>query len=215
MPAPRILLADADAPTRVGLGVALGSAGFDVVGEASEAGSAVAATLDLMPDAVILATGLPGGGIEAARRISQELPAVRIVLLSDDPGGEELLEAVLAGASGYMGRDVGQARLPTALRGVLAGEVALPRRYTQRLLEELRGRRAQRDIVASRAKAALTDREWEVLQLLADGASTAEIARRLKISAVTVRRHASAVVAKLDLDDRASAAALLRRPAAG
>jgi DNA-binding NarL/FixJ family response regulator len=86
----------------------------------------------------------------------------------------------------------------------------LPRRHTQRLLEELRGRNVQRAVVTARAKVALTDREWEVLQLLASGAPTAEIAHRLRISAVTVRRHISVVLAKLDLPDRASAVALLQ-----
>ena len=208
MSAPRILLADADATTRVGLRVALDA--FDVVGEAADADAAVAAAMELEPDAVIVAAALPGGGIDAARRISGRLPAVRLVVLSDRLSGEELLEAVLAGASGYLGRDVSQERLPTALQGVLAGEVALPRSHTQHLLEELRGRSVERDVVEARASAALTDREWEVLRLLADGGSTADIARRLGISAVTVRRHTSSVLGKLGLRDRASAAALLR-----
>jgi DNA-binding NarL/FixJ family response regulator len=208
MTAPRILLADADATTRVGLRVALEA--FEVVGEAADAEAAVAAALELEPDAVIVAAALPGGGIAAARRISERLPAVRLVVLSDRLSGQELLEAVLAGASGYLDRGVSQERLPTALHGVLAGEVALPRSHTQHLLEELRGRSLQREVVDARASAALTDREWEVLRLLADGESTADIARRLGISAVTVRRHTSSVLGKLDLRDRASAAALLR-----
>jgi DNA-binding NarL/FixJ family response regulator len=207
---PRILLADADAPTRVGLRVAMEAGGFEVVAEAADADTAVAAALELEPDAAIVAAALPGGGIDAARRISERLPAVRLVVLSDRLSGEELLEAVLAGASGYLDRGVSQQRLPTALQGVLAGEVALPRSHTQHVLEALRGRSVQRDVVAARASAALTDREWEVLQLLADGASTAEIARRLGISAVTVRRHRSSVLGKLDLADGASVAALLR-----
>jgi DNA-binding NarL/FixJ family response regulator len=207
---PRILLADADAPTRIGLVVALGNGGFAVVAEAADADAAVAAALELEPDAAIVAAALPGGGIETARRICERLPAVRLVVITDRLSGEELLEAVLAGASGYLGRDVSQERLPTALHGVLAGEVALPRSHTQRLLEELRGRSLQRDVVDARASAAVTDREWEVLQLIADDTSTAEIARRLGISAVTVRRHRSSVLGKLNLDDSVSVAALLR-----
>jgi len=209
MNAPRVVLADADAPTRVGLRVALAADGFDIVAEAGEAGAAIEAAVELRPDAVMLAAALPGGGIEAARRISVRVPGARIVIVSDGPSGEELLEAVLAGAAGYLGRDVSQERLPFALRAVLAGEVALPRRHTQHLLEELRRRNVQRAIVSARARVALTDREWEVLLVLADGATTGEIARRLRISAVTVRRHISALRTKLDMPDRASMAALL------
>jgi DNA-binding NarL/FixJ family response regulator len=209
--APRVVLADADAPTRVGIRVALGSAGFDVVAEAADAASAVSAAFDLAPDAAMLAASLPGGGIDAARQIAAQRPGVCLVIVSDLPSGEELVEAVLAGASGYLGRDVSEQRLPTVLRAVLAGEVALPRRHSHHLVEALRGRDASRAIVRSRAGSAVSDREWEVLELLADGASTDEIAHRLRISAVTVRRHISSILAKLGLPDRASAVALLKR----
>src|SRR5919197_1241495 len=133
----------------------------------------------------MVAASLPGGGIDAARAISAERPGVSLVVVSDDPTGEELVDAVLAGASGYVGRDVSQERLPAVIRAVMGGEVALPRRHTRHLLETLRGRDVRRATVAARAKGALSDREWEVLHLLADGEPTAEIARRLRISAVT------------------------------
>lgn len=211
MTAPRVVVADADAPTRVGLRVVLTAEGFVVVGESVSADSAVGCALDLRPEVALLAVALPGGGIEAARRIHTRLPDVRLVLLSDRPSGEELVAAVLAGAAGYLGRDVDQERLPAILRGVLAGEVAVPRRHTQHLLEALRGRDTQRAAVAVRAKSPLTSREWDVLYLLADGATTAEMAGGLAISEVTVRRHVSSVLAKLELPDRASAAALVDR----
>jgi DNA-binding NarL/FixJ family response regulator len=88
--------------------------------------------------------------------------------------------------------------------------VALPRRHTRHLLETLRGRDVRRAMVTAHATGVLTDREWEVLQLLADGAPTAEIARQLRISAVTVRRHVSSICAKLGVPDRAGAVALVR-----
>jgi DNA-binding NarL/FixJ family response regulator len=208
---PRVLVADADAPIRVGLRVVLTAEGFDVVCEPVSADSAIACALDRQPDVAVLAVALPGGGIDAARRIHQRVPRTRLVLLSDRLTDEELLAAVLAGAAGYLSRGVDQRRLSAVLRGVLAGEVALPRRHTQHLLEALQGRDTQRAHVAGRATVPLTDREWEVLYLLADGATTAEMARQLNISEVTVRRHISSVLSKLDLPDRASASALVDR----
>ena len=209
--APRLLVADADAPTRAGLRVALTADGFEIVAEATDAQQAVSEALAADFDAALVASALPGGGIDAAREITTRRPRVRLVIVSDQPSGEELVDAVLAGASGYLGRDVSQQRLPTVLRAVLAGEVALPRRHTHHLLETLRGRDVRRAIVAAHATDPLSDREWEVLQLLADGAPTGEIARRLRISAVTVRRHVSSMCAKLGVPDRAGAVALLER----
>jgi DNA-binding NarL/FixJ family response regulator len=209
--APRLLLAEADAPTRAGLRMSLAAAGFEVVAEADEHGAAVNAALEQRPDVMLVAAELPGGGIEAAGSVAERLPGVKIVVLSDRPSGAQLVEAVLAGAAGYLGKAMSLERLPHAVRGVLDGEVALPRRHMLRLLEELRGRDMDRTVLASRTNAALTDREWQVLRLLGDGDSTGQIARRLGISDVTVRRHVSSLLAKLAVPDRRAAAALLRR----
>jgi DNA-binding NarL/FixJ family response regulator len=208
----RVLVADADAPTRAGLRLALTQAGFDIGAEATAAEEAVESALTGRFDLGLLDVELPGGGIDAARRIAARRPAMKLVLLAPRPNGEELLEAVLAGASGYLGKNISVERLQGALRGVLAGEVALPRRHTHHVLEALRGRDVRRALVAARTNAELTRREWEVLEMLAGDASTAEIAHGLGISAVTVRRHVSSLLAKLDVPDRASAALLLRPP---
>ena len=148
--------------------------------------------------------------MDVMAEIAASRPGVRLVLLTERPSGGELLAAVLAGASGYLSRDVSPARLPAALKGILAGEVALPRRYSARLLDELRSRRTQRAAVSAHAETGITDREWEVLQLLAEDCTTAQMAQRLRISEVTVRRHVSKVVAKLGVADRAAAAELMR-----
>jgi DNA-binding NarL/FixJ family response regulator len=207
-----VLLAAPDRPTRAGLRVVLERDGADVTGEATDAATAVAMALAGRPDVAIVAAELPGGGLEAAREIAAGAPRVRVVFLTGDPSGEELVDAVVAGAVGYLGRDVDAERLPAIVRAVLAGEIALPRRHSQYLVDALTRRDTRRGRLAARTNARLTDREWEVLEMLAEDCSTAEIGLRLGISAVTARRHIASLVAKLGVEDRAAAAELLRRP---
>ena len=209
----RILLAEGDRPTRAGLRVAVRRAGFENVDEAGSLAEALAAAREHSPDVALIAADLDGGGAEAVRRLVTLDPKLRVIVLSAELDGDELLEAVLAGAAGYLAKDMSLERLPHAIQGVLAGEVALPRQHADTLLAELRRRDATRERIAARTGASLTDREWEVLQLLGEGASTAEIAERLRISQVTARRHISTLLAKLGVDDRASAARLVSRSA--
>lgn len=208
---PRILLAEGDGPTRAGLRIAVRRAGFERVDEAGSLAEALAAAGEHRPDVALIAADLAGGGTETVRRLVSLHPKVRVIVLSSELGGEELLEAVLAGATGYLAKDISLERLPHAVHGVLAGEVALPRLHADTLLAELRRRDAGRERIAARTGASLTDREWDVLELLGEGASTAEIAQRLRISQVTARRHISTMLAKLGVDDRASAARLVSR----
>jgi DNA-binding NarL/FixJ family response regulator len=203
-------VAEADEAVRAGLKVALSRSGLAIAGEASSAEEAIDVAERLGADLCLVSTTLPGGALEATRTLATRFPGMRLVLLSERPNGEELLAAVLAGASGYLGRDMRPDRLPHALKGVLEGEVALPRRYTEHVLEALRGRSAQRATIATRTGVPLTGREWEVLHLVADGRSTGEMAVRLGVSQVTVRRHVSSLLHKLDVPDRAAAAALAR-----
>jgi len=209
----RVLLAERDGPTRAGLRLALGDAGFEVVAEASERDDAVDAALEHRPDVAIVSTDLAGGGIEAVQAIAEKVPGTKVVMLSPSPDGRELLAAVLAGAAGYLSKEISAERLPQALAGVLRGEVALPRRYTQHVLDELRGREFERTLVAAHTSTPLTDREWEVLRLLSDSASTVQMAQDLGISEVTVRRHISSLLAKLGVADRAGAVRVFRRSA--
>jgi signal transduction histidine kinase/CheY-like chemotaxis protein len=117
----RVLLAERDGPTRAGLRLALGGAGFDVVAEASEHAGAIEAALEHRPDIALVGTDLPGGGIDAVRTVAERLPATKVIVLSPDPDGRELLEAVLAGAAGYLSKEIAADRLPHAIRGVLRG----------------------------------------------------------------------------------------------
>jgi len=204
-----VLVADADAPTRVGLRTALAAAGLDVVAEAEDAATALTAALRHGPDLAVFAAELPGGALGAMAELAEQRPGIRLVVLTAEPDESELLEAVLAGASGYLSRDISVERLPHALKGILSGEVALPRRHSARLLDELRARRTRRSMISARATAEISSREWEVLELLASGLGTGEMARQLGISEVTVRRHVSTVVAKLGVRDRSAAVALM------
>jgi DNA-binding NarL/FixJ family response regulator len=206
----RILVADQDAPTRAGLRLALPAPRFEVVGEADSVAAAVAAARELRPDVAMVAGDLPGGGLAAVRMIVEARRRTRVLVLSSRLHDGELLTAVLAGAVGYLGKDLRLARLPAVIDGVIAGEVALPRHLSRRLLDEIRGRDAHRTRVSERASAPLSEREWEVLHLLAAELGGGEIAARLGISDVTVRRHVSSLVRKLGVPDRRSAVRLLR-----
>lgn len=203
-------MADPDVPTRAGLRIVLEAGGFAVAGEAADVTAAVRLAAAERPDLALVAAELPGGSLEAIRHIAADLPGTRLIVLTGHPGGEELVDAVLAGAVGYLTRDTGLERLPEILRAVLAGEAALPRRHSRTLVEALRGRDARRALFAERTRVALTDREWEVLELLAGERSTGEIAHRLGISVVTARRHISSLVGKLGVDDRSGAIELMR-----
>jgi DNA-binding NarL/FixJ family response regulator len=207
----RVLLAEGDAPTRAGLRLSLSATDFEIVAEAATHAETVDAAVAQRPDVALVAADLPDGGIDTARRLGELLPGLSIIVLSPDPEGEELLAAVLAGASGYLSKDMSLERLAYAIRGVVEGEVALPRRHGRHLLEELRGRHMQRVQIEARAHATLTDREWDVLQLLGEDASTAHMADRLGISQVTVRRHISTLLGKLGVADREGAREWVRR----
>ena len=208
---PLVLIADADQPTRAGLRVVLQGGGLAVAGEAADAAAAVAIAVEQRPELCLMGAELPGNCMGAIRRIARDVPSTRVVVHTGEPSGEELLQAILAGAAGYLGRDTRSERLPEILRAVLAGEVAFPRRYSHHLVEALKHRDARRSRLAAQTDASLTNREWEVLELLADEASTGEIARRLGISVVTARRHISSLMTKLAVRDRASAVDLVRR----
>lgn len=209
----RVLLAERDGPTRAGIRLVLRDAGFDVVAEAQERDGAVDAAREHRPDVALVSADLPDGGVEVAQAIAESVPGTKVIVMSSRPDGQELLAAVLAGATGYLAKEISAERLPQALDGVLRGEVALPRRHTQHLLDALRGRENERTLVTAQANAALTDREWEVLRLLGERASTAQMAQRLGISQVTVRRHVSTLLRKLGVTDRAGAVMVLRRSA--
>ena len=208
----RVLVADDHPPTRAGVRVALEGNGFDVCAEVGDADSAIESARAELPDVCLLDINMPGDGIRAAEVISREFPDTAVVMLTVSRADDDLFDALRAGASGYLLKDIDPARLPLALRGVLEGEAALPRHLVALLIEEFRERRRRRRIPRrGRRGAELTDREWEVLELMRHGASTEEIAARLFISPVTVRTHVSAILRKLHVPTREAAIELLER----
>jgi DNA-binding NarL/FixJ family response regulator len=198
---------------RIGVGQVLESDGIQVVAEVGTAEDAVAVALGHRPDVCLLSTRLPGGGIFAAEEISSALPDTKVVMVSDS-GDDELFDALRAGAVGWLLPTTPAARLPHAIHGVAEGQAALPRKLTARLIREFResgGRRRVR-LSSSGENVVLTAREYEVLRRLKRGDQTHEIAHRLGISEVTVRRHISSIERKLGAGDRRTVLTLVQTP---
>jgi DNA-binding NarL/FixJ family response regulator len=171
----------------------------------------VAAAEAHRPALCLLDITMPGNGIAAAAQIIARVPETAVVMLTVSRNDDDLLEALRAGASGYLLKDTDPARLASALHGVLAGEAVLSPALVGRVIDELRGpeQRGRRRPRGARRGAELTAREWEVLELLRYGLSTAQIATRLAISQVTVRRHVGRMLKALQVSDREAAVRLL------
>ena len=206
-------MADDHPPLRASVRRALEEHGFEVCAEVANAADSVAAAERERPDLCLLDVHMPGNGIAAAARIAARLPETAIVMLTVSDSDEDLFGALRAGVQGYLLKDMDPARLAFALEDVLAGEAALPRALVARVLDEFRARRRRRRLLLPGGRGStLTDREWETLELLAEGLSTAEAAERLLVAPVTVRRHAASIVKKLNVPDRRSLLQLLREP---
>jgi DNA-binding NarL/FixJ family response regulator len=213
-----VLLADDHAPLRRGVRLALEQGGFRVVADVSDADAAVEAAVRLNPDICLLDINMPGNGIRAASLIHERAPSSLVVMLTISNDPDHLFAALKAGADGYLLKETDPRRLPAALTGVLAGEAALPRTLVTRLIEEFRKRdeRAARiRLFEEETQVTLTAREWDVLEQLGAGHSTAEIAELLGIAPVTVRTHVAAVLRKLHLRDRDAVVRRLRFPGGG
>ena len=204
-----IVIADDHWATRMGVRVALEMDGFDVVGEATTADEAVEVVLEHEPDLCLLDVRMPGGGIDAARRVSGTVPGTAIVMLTASDEDDDLLEALKAGASGYLLKDMEPDRLPLAIAAVLEGEAVLPRSLVIKMADEFRGRGKRRAPSKDELGGDLTEREWEALGLLRDGLKTADIAQRMGVSQVTVRTYVSSILKKLRVPDRESAVAIM------
>jgi two-component system, NarL family, nitrate/nitrite response regulator NarL len=208
---PRAVLAEAHLVTRLGVRRALERAGVHVVEEAADAAAAVRAVRASQPDVCLLDVRLPGGAIAAAGQIAAAVPAARIVMLSDRGDEDDLLAALRAGATGCLFKDIGPLALGRAVRGTLAGEAPLPRVLTARVIEEVRQLGGERRTRTAEGNwITLSGRESEVLGLMHRQLTTREIAERLGISSVTVRRYVSDTVRRLGVRDRDAALRLTR-----
>ena len=205
----RVLLAEPDAPTRMGIRLALEAEGFEVCSEPLDARSAVSEAIRENPLVCLIDEELAGGVLVAVDAIYRRVPEMKLLVLTAAEQPRSLFAAIRAGASGYLRKDLDPTRLPATIRGVLDGEAALSRRLTFQLMETLRMRERGRSASTTPGGPSMTDRELEVLELMTEGLRTSEIAGRLTIAEVTVRRHVSSAVSKLGVADRAAAIAVL------
>jgi DNA-binding NarL/FixJ family response regulator len=194
----RVLLADDHQLLRQAIRRALEDAGMDVVAEAGDGGEAVRLAGELQPDVVVMDVSMPVlDGIEATRRIHDDYPALPIVIITMH--GDEALrrDAVNAGAAGFLTKDVSMQEVVKTITQAAGGDVALSTELAATILAELEG--------TGRAPSPLTPREEEVLQLIADGCSTSEVAAGLFISGKTVKNHLASIYEKLEARDRTQA----------
>jgi len=206
---PTVLVADDDIPLRRAVREALDAAGFVVVGEASDAAAAIGAATRLRPDICLIEIELPLEGLNAIGRIAKASPDTLIVVHSRSDKPEDVVTAFTRGASGYLLKGITGERLASTLRSAYQGEPPLSRSLVPYLVDEIR-RGSIRRLRLPDGAVTLTPREWEVGELLREGRSTNEIAARLGVSPVTVRRHVGLLLSKLGARDREAAVDLLR-----
>jgi DNA-binding NarL/FixJ family response regulator len=204
----RVLLADDQALVRSGFRLILEAReDLEVVGEAEDGAEAVELALRLDPDVILMDVRMPKvDGVEATRRLTAAGSRARVVILTTFDLDEYVHEAIRAGASGFLLKDVQPAQLVDAVRVVAAGEALLAPTVTRRLLD--RFARTLPDEKAPPSLESLTARELEILRLLAGGLSNAEIAEQLVVTEATVKTHVSSILRKLHLRDRVQAVVL-------
>jgi DNA-binding NarL/FixJ family response regulator len=205
----RVLVADDQALVRSGFRMILEEReDLEVVGEAEDGAQAVALARKLRPDVVLMDVRMPGmDGVEATRRIVASGSAARVLVLTTFDLDEYVYDAIRAGASGFLLKDVQPAQLVEAIRVVAAGEALLAPTVTRRLLDRF-GEALSAPQATAPALNGLTEREREILALLARGLSNAELAERLVLSETTVKSHVSSILRKLGLRDRVQAVVL-------
>jgi DNA-binding NarL/FixJ family response regulator len=198
----RLMLADDHRMLREGLGRSMREQGFDIVGEAGDGAEAVQMAMRLRPDVILMDVTMPEmDGVEACRAIRKDLAGTQVVMLTMHADQEVLASAIRAGASGYLVKDCSTEEIAAAVRMAASGETALSPQLAASMLNEVR----KWDKAAAEEERIVTKREEEVLQLIADGCSTPEVAAKLYISQKTVKNHLASIYQKLDARDRTQA----------
>jgi DNA-binding NarL/FixJ family response regulator len=187
---------------RSGLAMMLEQSGINVVGTAGSGEAALAVVAERRPDVVLMDVNLPGmSGVEATGRLTASHPDVHVVMLTIQAEEDVLMDAILAGASGYLLKDAAIETIVAGVRATMQGESLVAPELAGKLLRRMRGRRVE----GGPARPRLTKRERQVLELMIDGRDNAEIARALFISQSTVKNHVASILAKLEVDNRVQA----------
>ncbi len=209
----RVLVADDQRVVREGLGTLLGLLdGVEVVGTAADGEEAVALAVDLRPDVVLMDLRMPRcDGVEATRRLRKHDPRLIVLMLTTYADDRSVIDALRAGARGYLTKDVGAEEIRRALEQVIHGQAAIDPAVQHHLLDAISAppgavpAPGQRGEAKSQLPDGLTPREAEVLALIAEGLSNAEIAERLVVGEATVKSHINRLFAKTGVRDRAQA----------
>jgi DNA-binding NarL/FixJ family response regulator len=205
----RVLIADDQKVVREGLTMVLGLLrDVEVVGAATDGDEAVALAADLHPDVVLMDLRMPRcDGVEATRMLRERQPETKVVVLTTYADDRSVLDALRAGARGYLTKDAGGTEIRQALQQVLNNQAAIDPAVQRHLVEAIAGGPTAQDPPPSRLPDGLTPREAEVLALIASGLSNPEIAERLVISEGTVKSHINRLLAKIHARDRGQAVA--------
>jgi DNA-binding NarL/FixJ family response regulator len=202
----RVVVVDDHDLFRTGLRNLLEEQGVNVVGEAANGQAAIRLASELAPEVVVMDLNMPGlTGVETTRHLAGIAPLTRVVVLTISADDDDVMDAVMAGACGYLLKDSSIQDLIAGIRAAAAGESLISPQIAAKVLQRLRSQSTSEDAAAT-IRAELSDREIEVLKLIANGKDNAQIARELFISPKTVKNHISNILMKLQIDNRIQAA---------
>jgi DNA-binding NarL/FixJ family response regulator len=202
----RVLLVDDHDLFRTGLKNLLAEQGLHVAGEAANGDAALRLVGELAPDVVIMDLNMPGrSGVDTISQITASSPLARVVVLTISDDDSDVVNAVMAGACGYLLKNASVDQLIAGIRAAAAGESLISPQIAAKMLQLLRAQQSSVD-AAETIRAQLSDREIQVLKLIANGTDNAEIARQLFISPKTVKNHISNILMKLQIENRIQAA---------